>query len=146
MMKASLLAIEARLDGLSSSDMYIVNRPNLYINFLGFDCTVANVALGCFNLPGNNLCAVIRYEDACGYTRVFRGQISLAKGNATMDATVKIFNQLKTADSIRADVIFDGQMSVDTDFDLHLHFPAHGLTVHNVARANNPLTVIDLFR
>jgi len=60
------------------------------------------------------------------------------------------FAQMKTAkDALKAYIVFDGQMSVDKDFDLHLHFDhpikKKSLLVKYVAKGNNPLLVIDSF-
>jgi hypothetical protein len=56
---------------------------------------------------------------------------------------------MKKQSILKAIIEFDGQMAVDRDFDLHLRFDhsveKRNLLVKNVARGNNPLTVIDAF-
>ena len=59
------------------------------------------------------------------------------------------FERLKTDDVLRVFIVFDGNLSVQTDFDLHLHFDhpikRRSLLIKNISRSNNPLTVIDSF-
>ena len=51
--------------------------------------------------------------------------------------------------ALKAHIVYDGQLSVEKDFDLHLHFDhpveKKSLLVKNVATGSNPLLVIDSF-
>ena len=100
---------------------------------------------------------VMNYADSCGYTKVFKGEAWTSdstyparnRNKADLSQVLDFFQQMKAMDALHAFVVFDGQLAVDCDFDLHLHFnhpiKKRSLLVKNVAKGNNPLVVIDLF-
>lgn len=97
------------------------------------------------------------YTDACGYTKVFKGEAwssdatypARDRKKETLPNVNDFFERLKTDDVLRAFIVFDGNLCVQTDFDLHLHFDhpikRRSLLIKNISRSNNPLTVIDSF-
>ena len=125
-------------------------ETDLNLKFMVWDRNIRDVTLGCCQVDADTAHAVIRYADASGYTRIIKGQAHIETPDGTrtpcnMAAAAAVLDGINAAQDLSAEVIFDGELDVEKDFDLHLRFPRHGLVVRNVAKGNNPLTVIDLF-
>ena len=62
---------------------------------------------------------------------------------------LSFFTQMRAEKGFKVERNYDGQLSVEKDFDLHLHFDhpveKRSLLVKNVATGSNPLLVIDSF-
>ena len=56
-----------------------------------------------------------------------------------------VLSRIEASEGLSAEVFFDGQLDLETDFKLHLRLQRYGLVIQDVAQGNNPLTVIDLF-
>ena len=148
-MRAQLRAIEARVDAIDDV-VYTVTNPNLYLRFMVWDCNIRDVTLGCCEVEPGTAHAVIRYEDASGYTRVVKGKAHIeAQGGARTPCDIQtamaVLSRIEASEGLSAEVFFDGQLDLETDFKLHLRLQRYGLVIQDVAQGNNPLTVIDLF-
>lgn len=136
----------------------VFQKKQLSLTFMLWDCSVRNVTMGCCAVDQDSVYVIMHYDDANGATKVFKGEAWAADAvcsykNRTklgLGEAVEFFSQMKAAkDALKAYIVFDGQMSVDKDFDLHFHFDhpvkKRSLLVKDVAKGNNPLLVIDKF-
>jgi len=137
----------------------LLESPQMNLTFLVWDCNVRNVTMGCVAVDPNSVYVIMHYDDARGANKVFKGEAWAAdaacayKGRkrAGLPEVASFFKQMRTADdALKAHIVFDGEMNVAEDFDLHLHFEHpvqnQSLLVRNVAKGSNPLSVIDAFQ
>ena len=169
--KAQLVKIEQKLDkalkiprplpsamDYGEDGCYLLEHTQLNLSFMLWDCNVRNVIMGCCDLA-DSVYVIMRYDDAQGVTKVFRGEAWSAdaacayKGRrrAALPEVVSFFSQMRSAnDALKAHIVFDGNLSMAEAFDLHLHFEHpvqnRSLLVMEVARETNPLIVIDKFQ
>jgi uncharacterized protein YfcZ (UPF0381/DUF406 family) len=136
----------------------LFHKDNLNLTFMLWDCSVRNVTMGCCAVDRDTVYVIMHYDDVFGATKVFKGEAWAAdavcaytnRKKAGLGEVAAFFTQMQTArDAMNACIVFDGQMSVDKDFDLHLHFDhpveKRSLLIKDVAKGNNPLLVIDSF-
>jgi hypothetical protein len=136
----------------------VFQKEKLSLTFMLWDCSVSNVTMGCCAVDRDSVFVIMHYDDSFGATKMFKGEAWVADSicscknqmKAGMSETTEFFEQMKSAkDEIKAFIVYDGQLSVDQDFDLHLHFDhpikKRSLLVKDVAKGKNPLLVIDSF-
>ena len=130
----------------------------LTLTFLVWDHVATGAVLGCVR-DESAVRVVIRYDSIeNGAPRVFFGDACLSdhknpchnREAAELDTVNAFLRLMRSESALRAYIVFDGQMDVTRDFELHLHFdhPIAGrsLLVKSVLRSDNPLTVIDSFK
>jgi len=142
----------ARMD--EDDDCFMFQKDSMRLTFMVWDCRVSNVAMGCCSVDSASVYVIVHYDDAFGATKLFKGEAWTADATrrvrAGMPETVAFLEQMRTdAGALRARIVYDGEMSVDKDFDLHLQFDhpvkKTSLLVKDVAKGSNPLLVIDSF-
>jgi hypothetical protein len=135
-------------------DCFMFQKDSMRLTFVVWDCRVSNVAMGCCSVDSASVYVIVHYDDAFGATKLFKGEAWTADATrrvrAGMSETVAFLEQMRTdAGALRARIVYDGEMSVDKDFDLHLQFDhpvkKTSLLVKDVAKGSNPLLVIDSF-
>jgi hypothetical protein len=133
-------------------------KPAMDMTFLLWDCSARDVTMGCCAVDKDSVYVVLHYDDALGATRVFKGEAWAAdaasayegRSKARLGEVLSFFTQMRAEKGVlKAHIVFDGQLSVEKVFDLHLHFDhpveKRSLLVKNVATGSNPLLVIDSF-
>ena len=135
----------------------VFQKDELNLTFMLWDCNVKNVTMGCCAVDENSVYVIMHYDDSNGRTKVFKGEAWASDAVCSykqqerlgVSEAAEFFAQMQAQDSLKAYIVFDGQLSVDKDFDLHLHFDhpikKRCLLVKDVAKGNNPLVVIDSF-
>lgn len=133
---------------------FVFQKDRMSLTFMVWDCDVRNVTMGCCSVGDASVYVIVHYDDAFGATKVFKGEAWTAdatrRTRACMSETVCFLEGMeKASEALRARIVYDGEMSVDTDFDLHLQFDhpvkKSSLLVKDVAKGSNPLLVIDSF-
>jgi uncharacterized protein YfcZ (UPF0381/DUF406 family) len=136
----------------------VFQKDRMSLTFLIWDFDVRNVTVGCCAVDRDSVYVIMHYDDAFGATKMFKGEAWAAdavrsyknRTRAGLEEVVSFFTQMRNVqDGLKAYIVFEGQMSVDKDFDLHLHFDhpvdKKSLLIKDVAKGNNPLSVIDSF-
>ena len=142
---------------VAMDDDAIFHKEKLNFTFMLWDCAVHNVTIGYCEAETDSVIVLINYTDSSRCTKVLKGEAwtsdstypSRDQFKADLPCVGNFFQEMKDLDALHVFVVFDGQLAVDRDFDLHLHFnhpiKKRSLLVKNVAKGNNPLLVIDSF-
>jgi hypothetical protein len=150
-------ALQSALD-VDEDGCCVFDKPAMDMTFLLWDCSARDVTMGCCVVEKDSVYVVLRYDDVCGATRRFKGEAWAAdaasayegRSKARLGEVLSFFTQMRAEKgTLKAHIVYDGQLSVEKDFDLHLHFDhpveKRSLLVKNVATGSNPLLVIDSF-
>ena len=152
-----LPALSGALD-VDEDGCCIFDKPAMDMTFLLWDCSARDVTMGCCAVDKDSIYVVLRYADALGANRMFKGEAWAAdaasayegRSKARLGEVLSFFTEMRAEKgALKAHIVYDGQLSVEKDFDLHLHFDhpveKRSLLVKNVATGSNPLLVIDSF-
>ena len=144
--------MQSLIDGFQSPKCEVlVSGKDIQFAFLLWDCIAHDITLGGCE-EENGLVTMVLSYDSQARRKVFSGTACTSKARQPADlTTVNRFLELmrSTPGMLKANIIFDGQMTIDLPFSLHMCFdhPIDGacLLVSNIFESNNPLTVIDQF-
>jgi hypothetical protein len=147
------LGSEAEFD-----DEQVLQDKAVRFNFLLWDHTAFGVGMGCFECD-DSVYVLMNYTSTNdGTLRLFRGEAwtsdavkpSHDQRKADMSTAMQFLGAMQQQQELCVNVVFDGQMEVEKNFDLHLNFEhsiqKRSLLVRNVFDCDNPLTVIDRFK
>ena len=139
-------------------DEEILQDKAVKFNFLLWDHTAFGVGMGCFECD-DSVYVIMNYTSTSdGTLRLFRGEAwtsdsllpSSDRCKADMSTSMRFLRSMRQQKELCVSVVFDGQMEVDKNFDLHLNFEhsidGRSLLVRNVLDCDNPLLVIDRFK
>ena len=127
-------------------------------NFLLWDHTAFGVGMGCLECDESVFVLLNYTSTSDGTLRLFRGeewtsdasQPGKNQRKADMGTALRFLGAMRQAEELNVNVVFDGQMEVEKNFDLHLNFDhsieKRSLLVRNVFDCDNPLNVIDRFK
>jgi hypothetical protein len=127
-------------------------------NFLLWDHTAFGVGMGCLECDESVFVLLNYTSTSDGTLRLFRGEAWTSDASqpgknqrkADMGTAMRFLGAMRQAEELNVNVVFDGQMEVEKNFDLHLNFDhsieKRSLLVRNVFDCDNPLNVIDRFK
>jgi hypothetical protein len=139
-------------------DEQILQDKAVRFNFLLWDHTAFGVGMGCFECDDSVFVLMNYTSTSDGTLRLFRGEAwtsdaskpSKNQRKADMTTAMQFLGAMRNQKELSVYVVFDGQMEVEKNFDLHLNFEhsiqKRSLLVRNVFDCDNPLTVIDRFK
>ena len=121
--------------------------------FMLWDCTAYAVKMGCVQ-GDEGLLFIISYSSPDAGRRFFMGVPWVLKNGLSETASaeaVKFFlDRAMEVECLQAEIVFDGNLAVDTVIPLHLKFSNFNddeyLLVKDIAKCENVLLVIDQFK
>jgi len=138
---------------------WTIRADSLRFTFSVWNCAVQPVTLTCGGDDVDNMFVIMNYQNADEETRVLKGDAWVSdsvsheenRKKATREEVLDFFTQMELDHKqLEANVVFDGSLAAEGDFDLHLHMchPIQGrsLLVKKVAVCTNPLMVMDIFK
>lgn len=142
---------------MTDRDCCFVQKERMDLTFMLWDCIAKNITMGCCAVDDDTVFVILNYTDTYGATKVFKGEAwssdavypARDRRKARMECVEGFFEQMRGSETLRAFIVFDGQLRAEGEFDLHLHFDhplqKRSLLVKNISKGDNPLTVIDAF-
>ena len=142
--------------GSDFDDEQTLQDKAVRFNFLLWDHTAFGVGMGCFECD-ESVYVLLNYTSTSdGTLRLFKGEAWTSDAStknrrkADMGTALQFLGAMRQAEQLNVNVVFDGQMEVEKNFDLHLNFDHfiqdQSLLVRNVFDCDNPLMVIDRFK